>query len=52
MRIANIRLTKGRKMKRTDQEKKKPSPGELVHIMIDRPMNTDYHPEHKDLFIR
>ena len=40
---------KGRKMKRTDQEKKKPSPGELVHIMIDRPMNS-YHPEHKDLF--
>lgn len=36
-------------MKQIDQEKKKPTPGQLVHIIIDRPMNT-YHPEHKDLF--
>ena len=36
-------------MKHIDQEKKKPTPGQLVHVIIDRPMNT-YHPEHKDLF--
>ena len=33
-------------MKHMDQ---KPTPGQSVHIMIDRPMNS-YHPEHKDLF--
>ena len=35
-------------MKQTDHEKK-PAPGQIVHVVIDRPMNT-YHPEHKDLF--
>ena len=35
-------------MKQTDYEKK-PAPGQIVHVVIDRPMNT-YHPEHKDLF--
>lgn len=36
-------------MKQMIYEKKKPTPGQLVHIMIDRPMNS-YHPEHKELF--
>ena len=36
-------------MKQMVYENKKPTPGQLVHIMIDRPMNS-YHPEHKDLF--
>lgn len=35
-------------MKQTDHEKR-PAPGQIVHVVIDRPMNT-YHPEHKDLF--
>ena len=35
-------------MKQTDHEKQ-PAPGQIVHVVIDRPMNT-YHPEHKDLF--
>lgn len=30
-------------MKQMIYEKKKPTPGQLVHIMIDRPMNS-YHP--------
>lgn len=38
-------------MKQMVYENKKPTPGQLVHIMIDRPMNS-YHPEHKDLFTR
>jgi inorganic pyrophosphatase len=42
-------IQRGRQMKQIDQEKKKPTSGQLVHIIIDRPMNT-YHPEHKDLF--
>ena len=29
--------------------KKKPTSGQMVHVVIDRPMNT-CHPEHKDLF--
>ena len=29
--------------------KKKPTSGQMVHVVIDRPMNT-YHPEHKDFF--
>lgn len=28
---------------------KKPTSGQMVHVVIDRPMNT-CHPEHKDLF--
>ena len=36
-------------MKQMVYENKKPTPGQLVHIMIDRPMNS-YHPEHKELF--
>ena len=32
-------------MKQMVYENKKPTPGQLVHIMIDRPMNS-YHPEH------
>ena len=35
-------------MKQTDHEER-PAPGQIVHVVIDRPMNT-YHPEHKDLF--
>lgn len=35
-------------MKQTDHEKKL-APGQIVHVVIDRPMNT-YHPEHKELF--
>ena len=35
-------------MKQTDHEKR-PAPGQIVHVVIDRPMNT-YHAEHKDLF--
>lgn len=42
-------IQRGRQMKQIDQEKKKPTPGQIVHIIIDRPMDT-YHPEHKDLF--
>ncbi len=29
--------------------KKNQDPGQMVHVMIDRPMNS-CHPEHKDLF--
>ena len=36
-------------MKQMVYENKKPTPGQLVHIMIDRPMNS-YHSEHKELF--
>ena len=36
-------------MKHMDHMNEKPTRGQLVHIMIDRPMNS-YHPEHKDLF--
>ena len=36
-------------MKHMDHMNKKKTPGQIVHIMIDRPMNS-YHPEHKELF--
>ena len=35
-------------MNESNHEKKSTS-GQMVHVVIDRPMNT-YHPEHKDLF--
>ena len=35
-------------MNESDREKK-PASGQMVHVVIDRPMNT-YHSEHKDLF--